>query len=44
MPYDLICSGKERPETPLYAGTEQREEISDQQVQDRERPGAIRLG
>ncbi|MBH2948373.1 Exc2 family lipoprotein [Serratia marcescens] len=22
------CSGKERPETPLYAGTEQREEIN----------------
>ncbi|WP_048697779.1 hypothetical protein [Erwinia piriflorinigrans] len=28
MPDDLICSGKERPEKPLYAGTEQREEIS----------------
>ncbi len=24
MPDDLICSGKERPEAPLYAGTEQR--------------------
>ena len=26
---DVIFSGKERPETPLYAGTEQKEEISE---------------